>query len=431
MGNEIRHIYPLLLAHPVVSTDSRQVKPGSIFFALRGETYNGNEFAVRALESGASYAVVDEPELAVNPSCIVVDDVLSTLQTLSQHHRRQFNIPVIAVTGSNGKTTTKELIYGVLSTKFNTLATRGNLNNHIGVPLTLLHITSETEIAIIEMGANHGGEIDFLCNIAQPGFGLITNIGKAHLEGFGGFEGVIRAKTELYQFIRNSGGTIFLNNEDDLLKQHAAGITAITYGESPADLAAINTSATPCVTIDMQLNDSSSLRVESNLFGRYNEGNILAAACIGQHFKVPRDAIRSAIEEYQPGNNRSQVTRTRRNLLILDAYNANPTSMKAAIEAFTTSDYPEKMVILGDMLELGIDSDHEHQVILDLLAQLTFKNVYLVGPIFTRLNTNRENICFQDSLLAKLWFEHHRIENATLLIKGSRGITLEQLVDVL
>lgn len=431
MDHKINNIYSKFLAHPIVSTDSRKVKPGSIFFALKGESFNGNEFAGRALESGAAYAIVDDSGYVVNESCILVDDVISTLQALSKYHRLQFNIPVIAITGTNGKTTTKELICRVLSKKYRTLATQGNLNNHIGVPLTLLSLTSDTEVAIIEMGANHPGEIDFLCNLAQPGYGLITNIGKAHLEGFGSFEGVIRTKTELYQFLQKHGGEIFLNNEDELLKEHSMGIKTIRYGSSPADLACNNIFADPFLAMNLRLRDGSSLQIESKLYGRYNAGNILAAACIGQYFKVPPEEIKSAIEEYQPGNNRSQISKTEHNLLILDAYNANPSSMTAAIETFVASAYPEKSVILGDMLELGQDSDQEHLKILDLVDQHSFKHVYLVGPIFTRLNSKRENICFQDSGLAKMWFEHHKLENASVLLKGSRGIRLEKLVDVL
>jgi UDP-N-acetylmuramoyl-tripeptide--D-alanyl-D-alanine ligase len=431
MDHKITDIYRIFLAHPLISTDSRNIIPGSVFFALRGESFNGNEFANQALESGAAYAIVDEPAYAVNESCILVSDVLSTLQALSAHHRKQFNIPVIAITGTNGKTTTKELVSQVLSKKYSTLATCGNLNNHIGVPLTLLKLTSETEIAIIEMGANHPGEIDFSCHIAQPDHGLITNVGKAHLEGFGGYEGVVRTKTELYRFIGERRGKIFLNKDDETLKEHSIGLNTITYGTSPADLAANNISADPFVSADLQFHAHNGLRIESKLYGRYNADNMLAAACIGQYFNVPPGAIKSALEEYQPGNNRSQITNTGRNLLILDAYNANPSSMNAAIEAFSRSAYLQKTLILGDMLELGIDAEQEHLAVLERVDQLSFSNVFLVGPIFTRLNSKRENTCFQDSSLAKMWLEHHKIENATVLIKGSRAIRLENLIEVL
>ena len=427
MDQQLKDLYALFLEHPVISTDSRRIQPGSLFFALRGDAFDGNEFARQALEAGAAYAVVDDARQAVNKSYILVDDVLSTMQALSRHHRLQFSIPVVAITGTNGKTTTKELIYSVLSKKYHVLATKGNLNNHIGVPLTLLRLTGETELAIIEMGANHPGEIDFLCNIAQPNYGLITNIGKAHLEGFGSYDGVVRTKTELYRFIGAHGGKIFMNNEDPVLTNHSTGLTAITYGSAQAGLAAMNLSADPFVTVDLLPAGCAGYRIESKLYGLYNAGNILAAACIGHHFNVAAEAIKSAIEEYQPGNNRSQITKTRHNLLILDAYNANPSSMSAAIETFASSDYPEKTVILGDMLELGKESDLEHQAILDRINDLHFHHVYLVGPIFTRLNSKLENTCFQDSELAKMWFEHHKTENATILIKGSRGIRLEIL----
>ena len=431
MDHSISDLYPVFLAHPIVSIDSRHVTPGSIFFALKGESFNGNEFAHRALESGASFAIVDEAKYAVNDSFILVDDVLSTLQALAAHHRSQFDIPVVAITGTNGKTTTKELIKGVLSKRYTTLATGGNLNNHIGVPLTLLRMTSETEIAIIEMGANHPGEIEFLCNIANPGYGLITNIGKAHLEGFGSYEGVVRTKTELYRYLRERGGTIFLNNEDEVLIEFSAGFKTVTYGHSPAGLVCNDITADPFVTMNLQFLNGEKTRIESNLYGRYNAPNIVAAACIGQHFEVTAEDIKSAVEGYKPGNNRSQITKTENNLLILDAYNANPSSMAAALETFEASAYPEKTVILGDMLELGRDSDQEHMEIMKLIDRFSFKSVYLVGPVFTRLNSKRENLCFQDSELAKMWLEHHKIEHATVLIKGSRGIRLEKLVDVL
>jgi UDP-N-acetylmuramoyl-tripeptide--D-alanyl-D-alanine ligase len=431
MENKVQEIYQLFLAHPFVSTDSRQVKPGSLFFALQGDSFNGNEFAIKALDAGAAWAIVDEPGYSTHPSCILVDDVLDMLQALAKHHRMQFDIPVIGITGTNGKTTTKELVYSVLSRKYNTLATAGNLNNHIGVPLTLLNISPSTGVAIVEMGANHPGEIDFLCNIAQPTYGLITNIGKAHLEGFGSYEGVVRTKTELYRFLHKRNGTAVIHRDDDVLMQHSSGLSAITYGSPPADLTLIKVNAGQLVSVTIQFIDGDQLDVDSKLYGRYNTDNVLAAACIGQYFNVPPPEIKAAIESYQPGNNRSQITETGTNMLIMDAYNANPSSMKAAIETFAHADYPDKTIILGDMLELGDVSDQEHLEVLNLIAQVGFKNIYLVGPIFTRLNTARENICFQDTSLAKMWMEHHKIENATVLIKGSRGIRLEKLVEVL
>ena len=431
MDSLISKIYPIFLKNPVVSTDSRQVQPGSLFFALKGESFNGNEFAALALKHGAAYAIVDEPKYADNDRFILVKDVLSTLQEMARHHRLQFNIPVIAITGSNGKTTSRELINSVLSKKYRTLATKGNLNNHIGVPLTLLSINAETDLAIIEMGANHPGEIDFLCRIAYPNFGLITNIGKAHLEGFGSFEGVIRTKTELSNFLKDRDGIMFLNNGDELLKIHVECPNIFTYGTPPADVALLNVVSDPFVKMEIGFSDKSQIFIESNLYGSYNAGNILSAACIGQQFSISPEEIKTAIEEYHPGNNRSQILKTDHNLLILDAYNANPSSMEAALTMFAETTYIKKMVILGDMLELGNEADHEHRQILGLLDHLKFQQVFLVGNIFTRLNTNRENICFHDTDLARMWLEHHKIENSTILVKGSRGIKLEKLVESL
>ena len=431
MSGSINHLYAIFLEHPVVATDSRQVIPGSLFFALTGDSFNGNKFAAAALAQGAAYAVVDEAEYALDDHFILVENVLETLQELARYHRMQFNIPVVAITGTNGKTTTKELTCAVLSEKYQTLATKGNLNNHIGVPLTLLKLTNETEIALIEMGANHPGEIDFLCRIAQPGFGLITNIGKAHLEGFGGYEGVIRTKTELYRFLKEKNGTVFLNKQDELLVEHAIGMNTATYGTIPANPGTILTTSDPFVTLYLRFCDGHELTIETKLYGRYNETNILAAAAVGHHFGVSPGQIKAALEDYEPDNNRSQVTRTETNLLILDAYNANPSSMEAALSNFAESGYPEKALILGDMLELGASSDEEHRHIMELIDRLGLTRVFLIGPVFTRLNTRRETMCFHDSELARMWLDHHRVTNSTILIKGSRGIRLEKLVDVL
>ena len=431
MENKIEHIYRIFLANPRVTTDSRKVTPQSIFFALKGDSFDGNEFAERALDAGAACAIVDNPAFAVRESCILVENVLKTLQELARYHRMHYSIPVIGITGTNGKTTTKELIHTVLSKRFRTLATQGNLNNHIGVPLTLLTIAQETEVAVIEMGANHPGEIGFLCGLAMPDYGLITNIGRAHLEGFGSFEGVIQTKTELYQYIRPHNGLIFLNSDDPLLNAHADRLARATYGAPPSDLAVSRVTSDPCVSVDMVMKDGTRVTASSQLFGQHNAANILAAACIGQHFGIPASNIRAAIEDYTPGNNRSQIKKTDHNLLILDAYNANPSSMKVALDAFAGTDFPDKTVILGDMLELGKESDHEHLAILVQLRTYNFGKVFLVGPEFTRLNTDRENICFHDSSLAAMWLEHHRISNSAILIKGSRGIRLEKILDVL
>jgi len=429
-GN-LKIIYQRFLENPFVSTDSRHIKPGSLFFALKGPSFNGNKFAGTALEHGASLAIIDDPKAGIDDRCILVEDVLKTIQDMARHHRNQFNIPVIAITGTNGKTTTKELINSILSRKFNVVATSGNLNNHIGVPLTLLTINRETEIAVIEMGANHPGEIDFLCRIANPTHGLITNIGKAHLEGFNGFEGVIMSKTELYRYLYQNNGKIFINRDDALLMNYGKDMPAISYGSPPALLSFQFLTADPFVKMDLIFEDHTPLSISTKLYGKYNVSNILAAASAGQHFGVDYILIKNAIEDYEPSNNRSQVAKTSKNLLIMDAYNANPTSMKEALETFERTTFPVKILILGDMLELGNESEKEHEAILRLIEHMQFQGVYLVGPVFTQLNRKREFICFQDVELARMWFGYHPIKDTAILLKGSRGMKLEKLVDLL
>jgi UDP-N-acetylmuramoyl-tripeptide--D-alanyl-D-alanine ligase len=427
----IQELYPVFLQHNVISTDTRKIHPGSLFFALKGENFNGNDFAMEAIRAGASYAIVDDEKVKRGEMIIHVDDVLRTLQQLAAHHRKQFRIPVVAITGTNGKTTTKELCHAALSQKFNTVATSGNFNNHIGVPLTLLSITPQTEIAIIEMGANHPGEIGFLCTLAQPGYGLITNIGKAHLEGFGSFEGIVKTKTELYHYLKKNDGTIFLNADNTLLAGHAEGIRKVTYGlEEDVFLQGSNITADPFLQMDLR-NGNTNLHVESHLYGGYNAENVMAAACMGFHFGVEANTLYEALSSYTPSNNRSQVIRTAKNLLILDAYNANPSSMELAISGFTKNKNTQPVLILGDMLELGAESDKEHKHILDLVKSSGFTYVYLVGPVFTRINTERGWHCFTDSELARIWLQHHSFEGATILLKGSRGMQLEKLVTVL
>ena len=427
----IPQLYQLFLQNHGISTDTRKIKPGTLFFALKGDHFNGNVFAKNALDAGATYAIVDEESLPINEKVVLVRDVLQTLQQLAAHHRNQFSIPVIAITGTNGKTTTKELCYAVLSQKYRTIATAGNFNNHIGVPLTLLSINKETEIAIIEMGANHGGEIDFLCKLASPGFGIITNIGKAHLEGFGSFEGVINAKTELYRYLKSNKGFIFLNSDNGLLVDHAKGINSDTYGiRKKANLYASKITADPFVHMRIT-NDKNKIPVLSKLYGIYNAENIMAAACVGFHFGVEPEKIQSAIDSYQPSYNRSQVIQTEHNQLILDAYNANPSSMELAITGFAKNSSMNRVLILGDMFELGIESEKEHIHILELLKRLGFKDVYLIGPEFTRLNTETGWHCFNDCELARMWLEHHPLLNTSILLKGSRGMRMETLLPVL
>jgi UDP-N-acetylmuramoyl-tripeptide--D-alanyl-D-alanine ligase len=426
----IEEFYQIFLKYPLVSTDSRDILQRSLFFALKGERFDGNSFALNALQNGASYSIIDNKKHAAGKSMILVENVLKTLQELALYHRKQLKIPIIAITGTNGKTTTKELLGSVLSQKYKTAATKGNLNNHIGVPLTILSLNKETQIAIIEMGANHVGEIDFLCKIALPTHGIITNIGKAHLQGFGGFEGVIKAKTELFRFLRMANGIAFVNKDNPLLVDRARDIKTITYGSDPsaAFTGILIKTGDPYIKVQISFK-SSEMIIGSRLYGSYNFENIMAAACIGCHFNVGLENIKAGIEMYEPSDNRSQVVNTGKNILILDAYNANPDSLISAIHSFTASSYPDKAVIIGDMLELGNESDEEHYNILTLLEKAQFKDVFLVGPIFTRLNTKREWLCFQDSDLAKIWFDHHRMEGKTILIKGSRGIRLEKLTD--
>lgn len=424
-------IYRLFQSHPSISTDTRNILPGSIFFSLKGEHFDGNKFASAALERGSSYAIVDDLSVVKSDRFILVEDTLKELQSLATFHRNRFRIPLIAITGTNGKTTTKELIRTVLEQKYRTVSTSGNLNNHIGVPLTLLKITPESEIAIIEMGANHPGEIDFLCRIANPGYGIITNIGRAHLEGFGSMESVIKTKTELYRFLDEVGGTVFLNTNNSLLKKHVTGFHISTYGSPPAEVTVRSSEADPYVNAEIRLPGCEDITIRTKLYGKYNVSNIAAAACIGHFFQVPADLIKRAIEGYEPANNRSQIMMTRSNRLILDAYNANPSSMEEALVAFAETSFSEKILILGDMLELGTNSDQEHQHILRRIGELGLKRVFLVGPIFCRNNTLPEYHGFTDAALAKLWFEHHRPEQATILIKGSRGMQLETLVDTL
>jgi UDP-N-acetylmuramoyl-tripeptide--D-alanyl-D-alanine ligase len=427
----VENLYSLFLQHPEISIDSRKIPERSLFFALKGDHFDGNEFAKSALEKGASFAIIDDFRYMINDHYILVENVLDSLQQLANHHRNQFQIPVIAITGTNGKTTTKELLHAVLSKKYQCLSTKGNLNNHIGVPLTLLQLQAETEIAIVEMGANHPGEIDFLCKISEPTHGIITNIGKAHLEGFGNFEGVIKTKTELYRFLKASEGTAFVNIGNPLLVQYTGGMKVIPY-----DTRELNIIEEPIHPEDPSLNmkieiGGLEIPLSTKLFGRYNAENIISATCIGHFFGVEPRKIKEAIETYQPQNNRSQILQTSSNLLILDMYNANPSSMEQALQNFAKSTSARKIIILGDMLELGSECDNAHHNILEMIETLGFSEVFLVGPVFTRLNTKREWVCFQDSELASMWISYHRLTDATILIKGSRGIKLEKVVNLL
>ena len=417
---QIQKLYKLFLAHPFICTDTRKIKENSIFFALKGDNFNGNKFAEKAIKDGCSFAVVDEKEFATNDKFILVDDVLGTLQNLAKHHRTLLNIPIIGITGTNGKTTSKELINAVLSSEKCCYATKGNFNNHIGVPLSILEITSSHEIAIIEMGANHIGEIAFLCNISQPIFGVITNIGKAHLEGFGSFESVIKAKSELYNYIQKNNGNVFVNNEAELLIELADNIRKTTYGKN-GDYKGSIASNTPFVSV--QFGENSII---SNLIGDYQFYNIMLAISVGKYFEITDKNIKKAIESYTPKNNRSEIIKTKSNTIILDAYNANPSSMTAMLHSFAKQNYENKLCILGDMLEMGNTSLQEHKAIIDLANELKLECIF-IGTEFAQVHKQVYNSADKFSEFLK----ENPIKNKTILLKGSRGITLEKLVKLL
>jgi len=392
----IEELYGFYLkAKQQICTDTRKLEAGSVFFALKGGNFNANEFAQKAINAGCSIAVVDEQKYVTDAKIVLVEDVLKALQQLATHHRRQFKIPFLAITGSNGKTTNKELINAVLSKKFKTLATIGNLNNHIGVPLTLLNLKTEHEFAIIEMGANHQGEINELCQIAEPDFGLITNIGKAHLEGFGGEEGIKKGKSELYKYIRSKQGKVFINADDDVLNELAFDNDKVTYGcKKLYDV--IGKDCTTSETVSMKFTkrygekDWNKLPIiNTQIVGSYNFINCLTAACVGDYFKVEDNLIKEALENYLPNMNRSQLVKTSRNTVLLDAYNANPNSMAVAIENFANYRSDKKLVLLGDMFELGEYSHAEHQKIVNLLEEKKLQNVVLVGEEFFKLDTKQ------------------------------------------
>lgn len=411
-----------------VTTDSRNCPEGSMFIALKGETFNGNAFAAQALKQGCRYAVIDESEYA-GEGTILVDNCLQALQQLANYHRRQLKTPVIGITGTNGKTTTKELISTVLSRKFNTLYTEGNFNNHIGVPLTLLRLTKEHEMAVVEMGANHPGEIKTLVHIAEPDYGIITNVGKAHLQGFD-LRGVIRTKGELYDFLRAKGGaTIFIQNENPYLNGIAEGLTCVRYGQTAGlYVSGELISCSPFLSFRWTA-EGVSHEVNTHLIGSYNLDNMLAAAAIGRYFGVSDDDISSALASYLPHNNRSQLKETADNKLIVDAYNANPTSMMAALKNFRQVEAPHKMVILGDMKELGEASREEHQKVVDYLKECGFDRVVLVGPEFAAATHSYQTFQHVDEVLADIRI--HKPQGYYILIKGSNSMKLSQLPEYL
>ncbi|MEO2051503.1 MAG: UDP-N-acetylmuramoyl-tripeptide--D-alanyl-D-alanine ligase [Allomuricauda sp.] len=422
----LEQLHALFLEHPHICTDTRKIAENSIFFALKGDNFNGNAFATEALDKGAAYAVIDESEFHIDERTILVDHVLETLQQLATYHRKHCKAKVISLTGSNGKTTTKELIYAVISKKYRTIATQGNLNNHIGVPLTLLSIQEDTEMAIVEMGANHQGEIAMLSNIAQPDFGYITNFGKAHLEGFGGVEGVIKGKSELYQFLMANNRYIFMNADDPIQREKLNGY-AKKMGFSTEDHQFYNiqlVQANPFVTLKVE-----DVDIETQLIGKYNFSNCCAAILMGKYFNVPLTDVKSALESYQPQNNRSQILTKNGFKIVLDAYNANPTSMRAALENFSGMQETHKTVIIGDMFELGETAAEEHQAIADLVQELGFESAYLVGENFFGTQTPLQKYRTFEDLKAHL--SSHPLSKGTLLIKGSRGMALERVLDLL
>lgn len=410
--------------------DTRQDVSGSVFFALSGENFNGNSFAKEAIAKGASLAVIDQKEYQDGPEYILVEDTLKTLQELARWHRANITAKVIGITGSNGKTTTKELVSAVLSTEKKIISTRGNLNNHIGVPLTILSISAETELAVVEMGANHSGEIALLCDIARPDTGIITNIGKAHLDGFGSFEGVIKAKNELYDFIRSTRGTVLVNEEDPLLMELSERLSRITYGFDSGLFTSKIISSKPFLTLQWTYK-GRSYQCPTKLVGKYNADNVHAAIAAGIFFGLSPENINRAISGYQPDNNRSQLMETETNQIILDAYNANPVSMAHALENFIEFQPENPWLILGDMFELGEASLKEHQNIMERLEKSRFQNIILVGKDFHGLNTEGHFISFPSTDEAGAYLAGHSIRHADILIKGSRGMQLEKLLKYL
>ena len=425
----IEALYSIYCAYPSVVTDTRKLKSGDVYFALKGPNFNGNVFAVAALEAGAAYAIVDEPiadSTAFQDRIIVVEDVLITLQQLAKYHRLQFDIPFIAITGSNGKTTTKELVYSVLASHFITYTTQGNLNNHIGVPLTLLSIPKNAQMAVIEMGANHQKEIESYCTYTLPTHGMITNCGKAHLEGFGSEEGVKKGKGELYDFLRKHNGTVFIMEDYPYLQTMSQGIAHIIgYGQHSGQIQGEAMDTDGMLTVKIKKGIALDT-IKTHLVGNYNLPNVLAAVTIGQYFKVPTEKVKTAIENYTPTNSRSQLVQWQNNEVILDAYNANPSSMKLAVENFAKLNKANKVVCIGGMRELGPDTLKEHQMLIDQLKQNNWSEVLLVGSEFKNCNHNYHY--FDTVQAAKVWFDSKQFSGHTLLIKGSRGIQMEQLI---
>ena len=420
---DIKAIYDIFCGYPLVTTDSRNCPEHSIFFALKGENFNGNKFAQSALEKGCAYAFVDESEYADGERILLVDNCLQTLQKLAEYHREQLGIKIIGITGSNGKTTTKELIAAVLSKKYNLTYTKGNLNNQIGVPLTLLSMKKEHELAIVEMGASHPGDIKELVDIAHPNFGLITNVGTAHILGFGSFEGVLNTKCELYDYLKTHAGKVFYHTANPHLSRRSEGMDRIAYGEGSS------TSATMIASDPFLQINWNGREVATHLIGSYNFENVLASISVGTYFGVPADDIVAALSEYTPTNSRSQFMKSEKNDLIVDAYNANPTSMTAALNNFKSMKRDRKVVILGDMKELGHVSEVEHQKIADLVAGMDLAAAFLVGPNFAQTNSSAMKFDSAADLIAYL--KESPITDALVLVKGSNSMKLTTCIDSL
>lgn len=428
-------LYKLFLQHPNIVTDSRQAKAGDFFVALKGERFDGNQYAQQALDQGAAYAVVDDISIITSDRFLLVSDTLQALQDLARHHRRQFDIPVIAICGSNGKTTTKDLVSAVLSSHYPTHYTKGNFNNHIGVPLTLLAMPPKTEVAVLEIGANNIGEIDALCKIAEPTHGLITNIGKEHLEGFGGLEGVKQGESELYRYLAAHQGMAFINKNEAFLEELASPVKKKLFYARSESFDVNNPvyeirllQSLPFVKVAFRDDEGEIIEINAQLFGKYNFANIMTAIVLGRYFKVPAFKIKAAIENYQPLNNRSQIKIIDSNTFILDAYNANPSSMELAIQNFSEMKANHKIAILGDMLELGNASAEEHQHIGNFALQQDFNQVIFVGKEFQNSIKNKNALHFPNVHVLREWFEKQDFTNTTFLLKGSRGIQLEKML---
>lgn len=430
----IEKLYQYYLQHPIVCTDTRNISPGCLFFALKGENFDANVFAQQALEQGAAFAIVDNEAYATNERYLLVNNVLTTLQDLAKHHRRQLQIPVIGLTGSNGKTTTKELIRAVLAEKYHTFATKGNLNNHIGVPLSILSLTRETEMAVIEMGANHQGEIAMLCEIAQPTHGLITNVGMAHLDGFGGFEGVKKGKAELYAYLKKTHGFAFINRNNPYLiemSERAELNKVVYYGtEEGNSVTGQLLHSDPLIELEWHT-ASESHQAKANLTGTYNFENILAAICIGHFFGLTAAEVNNGLAHYFPTNNRSQLTKTDNNTVICDFYNANPSSMSAALHNLKALSAPHKTAIIGDMFELGEESAAQHEKVAKLASQLEIEDVVFIGKYFYALKDRYSGQFFGTPAEASAYLKANPIKDNLVLLKGSRGMALEQLLPLL